>query len=202
LVSDYCSLVPRSQNQNQKALINLRSSLRQVFLTSNFVDDTLLSRLDLSMGINLSAVVCLFLLTGIAPLVGAEATPTGSPTVSDLSTVKTDANGAPLKFVRSPKPPFPYWLEREVLATRNLKYNAIVKLTIDRGKIVSVVPSGGNELLAKHLAWAVQKTWVADPRMNGTFTLPIKFQIGNASRGSLIEPNLGSAPRAPSVPVR
>src|ERR1700756_4721608 len=87
------------------------------------------------------------------------------------------ANGAGLRFLKAPKPPFPYGMEREVAATRNMKYNAIVKLTIDHGKIVSVVPSGGNEALAKYLAETVQKSWVADPRMNGTFTLPNKFQL-------------------------
>jgi hypothetical protein len=58
-----------------------------------------------------------------------------------------------------------------------MKYNAIVKITIDHGKIVSVVPSGGNEAVSKYLADTVQKTWVADPRMTGTFTLPNKFQL-------------------------
>ena len=67
------------------------------------------------------------------------------------------ANGAGLKFLKAPKPPFPYGMEREVAATRNMKYNAIVKLTIDHGKIVSVVPSGGNEALAKYLAETVSR---------------------------------------------
>jgi hypothetical protein len=58
-----------------------------------------------------------------------------------------------------------------------MQYNAVVKVTIDHGKIVSVVPSGGNPALSRHLASVVQKTWVADPRMTGTFTLPTKFQI-------------------------
>lgn len=45
-------------------------------------------------------------------------------------------------FLKSPKPPFPYSLLREVTATRDMKYNAIVKLTIDHGKIVAVPMRG------------------------------------------------------------
>ena len=110
-------------------------------------------------------------------LFGADPTPTGSPKDHTQSTVTTSASAPPLFFRKTPKPPFPWWLKREVLATRNMQYHAIVKLTIDHGKIVSVVPCGGNEALAEHLASAVQKTWVADQRMNSTFTLPIKFQL-------------------------
>ena len=83
-------------------------------------------------------------------------------------------------FLKTPKPQFPYNLTREVIATRNREYNAIVRLTIAHGKITAT-PSGANPALAKHLAWAVQKYWVADPRLNGTFTLPIKFQVPDSS---------------------
>jgi hypothetical protein len=112
---------------------------------------------------------------GTARLFGADTAPTETPKVSSQSTVTNSADNAGLRFLKAPRPSFPYWLKREILATRNLQYNAIVKVTIIHGKIVSVVPCGGNEALAEHLASAVQKTWVADPRMNGTFTLPIKF---------------------------
>jgi hypothetical protein len=88
-----------------------------------------------------------------------------------------DPTTAGMRFLKATKPPFPKSLVREVAATRNMKYNAIVKITIAHGKIVSVVPSGGNEALSKYLAETVQKTWVADPRMTGTFTLPNKFQL-------------------------
>ncbi|HTD15969.1 MAG TPA: hypothetical protein VK673_12370 [Chthoniobacterales bacterium] len=57
-----------------------------------------------------------------------------------------------------------------------MKYNAIAKLTIDHGKITAV-PSGGNPALAEHLALWIQKTWVADPRLSGVFTFPMKFQM-------------------------
>jgi hypothetical protein len=126
----------------------------------------------------LGAIIAVFLLTvSTTQLLGADPTPSGNLKLSTQSSVGTSLLGDGSRFLKSPEPPFPWWLKREVLATRNIQYNAIVKVTIDHGKITSVVPSGGNEALAKHLASAVQKTWVADPRMNGTFTLPIKFQL-------------------------
>ncbi len=147
---------------------------------SNFVDSQKPSRLDPGMGKppQIKTIIALLLSTAFATkLFGADPTPSGSSKEPTRSTVTTCTNAPPLYFRKATKPPFPWWLKREVLATRNLQYNAIVKVTIDHGKIVSVVPCGGNEALADHLASAVQKTWVADPRMNGTFTLPIKFQL-------------------------
>ena len=112
--------------------------------------------------------------------------------------------GAPpgklVRFLKSPKPPFPYNLQREVVVTSNQRFNAIVKMTVDHGKIVSVVPCGGNPALAKHLADAIQKSWVADPRMSdGTYTFPLKFQMG---RGTQMEPTFPAIARPPTVQMR
>lgn len=131
---------------------------------------------------------------------GTEPTPPASPPASANLQVTAHPHGSPAKFfLKSPKPPFPYHLERQVLATRNLRYNAIVKMTIDHGKIVSVVPAGGNPALAKHLADAIQKSWVADPSMNGTFTFPLKFQMG---RGTQMEPSFPVTARPPAAQMR
>jgi hypothetical protein len=121
-----------------------------------------------------AAIACVFLLiAGELRLFGTDAT---------LQSQKPSPKPTPFErlfFLKSPKPSFPSELEKEVWMSRNLQYNAIFKVTVDHGKIVSVVPSGGNPALSRHLARAVQKTWVADPRMNGTFTLPVKFQGGH-----------------------
>ena len=127
----------------------------------------------------ISTTLAVFLLAaGPTQLFGADAAPTGTPNVHTRSTVVGSAGLGRMSFLKAPRPPVPYWLKREMLATRNMKDNAIVKVTIDHGKIVSVVPCcGGNEALSKHLARWVQSSWVADPRMNGAFTLPIKFGL-------------------------
>jgi hypothetical protein len=79
-------------------------------------------------------------------------------------------------FLKTPKIPFPYYLERQVWGTRTMQYNAIIRITVDHGKITAV-PSGGYPALAKHLAWSVQKYWVADPGLSGVFTFPMKFEM-------------------------
>lgn len=108
------------------------------------------------------------------PLAGGETPSQENSKV--LNVPKHSYSGIAQPFLKAPKPPFPEALKREVMATRNMEYNAIVTLTIDHGRITAT-PSGGNPALAKHLAWAVQKSWVADPRLSGTFTLPFKFQV-------------------------
>jgi len=113
-------------------------------------------------------------------LFGAGDAAVESQNVQTHSKAAAYAGDRPTKFLKSPRPPFPYWLKREISATRNMKNNAIVSVKIDHGKIVSVVPCcGGNEALSKHLAAWVQSSWVADPRMNGIFTLPIKIEFRN-----------------------
>lgn len=147
------------------------------------------------------AIIWAFLVSVWATRIsGAEPTAAASPEHQLQLSRTTTADGRPIKFLKSPKPPFPYGLEREVLATRNLRYNAIVKLTVDHGKIVRVVPAGGNLGLSQHLARAVQTSWVADPSMHGDYTLPLKFQM-RASETQM-EPRFPTNARAPSVPVR
>jgi hypothetical protein len=118
-----------------------------------------------------------FLLLVVAVKVsGANPTPATSP--------KTSLEGVPAEwvgkdkhpFLKVTKPPFPVLLRNEVAATQGMKYNAIVKLSIDHGKIVAT-PIGGNSALVNYLARVVQSQWVADPRLTGTFTFPTKFRL-------------------------
>jgi hypothetical protein len=117
-----------------------------------------------------------FLLLVALNVFAAEPTPTTGP--------KTSAGGVPPEwvgrdkhpFLKVTKPPFPFLLRNEVAATQGMKYNAIVKLSIDHGKIVAT-PIGGNSALANYLAQVVQSQWIADPRLTGTFTLPMKFRL-------------------------
>jgi hypothetical protein len=126
----------------------------------------------------MSTLIALFLSSiFVAKSFGADPAPSVSPQRYTHSDATASVNGVRMRFLKVTKPPFPFGRMREVEASQNIKYNAIVKITIDHGKIVRVVPSGGNEALSKYLAEIVQKTWVADPRMTGTFTLPNEFQL-------------------------
>jgi hypothetical protein len=52
-----------------------------------------------------------------------------------------DPTTAGMRFLKAPKPPFPNGLVREVAATRNMKYNAIVKITIVTEKSLVSFPA-------------------------------------------------------------
>ena len=116
------------------------------------------------------------LLLGAVNVFGADPTPATSP--------KTSVEGVPPEwmgqgkhpFLKSPKPPIPYQLRSEVARSHGMKPNAIVRLTIDHGKIVAA-PIGGNPVLATYVARWIQNHWVADPRLTGTFTFSRNFQV-------------------------
>ncbi len=116
------------------------------------------------------------LLVGAANVFGADPTPATSP--------KTSVEGVPPEwvgpnkhpFLKSPKPPFPAHLRSEVARSQGMKYNAVVRLTIDHGKIVAT-PIGGNTTLANYLAQWIQNHWVGDLRLTGTFTFPTIFRL-------------------------
>ena len=124
------------------------------------------------------------LLARAASLFAADLAPAESPHVSPGVPPEWVGKGKH-PFLKSPKPPFPNKFQREVVETGDMKYNAIAKLIINHGKIVAV-PIGGNHNLAQYLASWVQKHWAADPRITGTFTLPMKFMLGGDFDG--IEP--------------
>jgi hypothetical protein len=78
-------------------------------------------------------------------------------------------------FLKTPKPPIPDKLRSVVAGSQDIHPNAIVQLTIDHGKIVAT-PVGGNSVLANYLAQWIQNRWIANPKLTGTFTLPMNFR--------------------------
>src|SRR5580704_12094454 len=116
------------------------------------------------------------LLVGAVNVFGADPTPATSPktSVEGLPPEWVGRNKQP--FLKSPKPPIPDQLRNEVARSQGMKYNAIVRLTIDHGKIVAT-PIGGNTALANYLAQWIQNHWVGDPRLTGTFTFPMIFRL-------------------------
>jgi hypothetical protein len=115
-------------------------------------------------------------MVGAVNVFGADPTPATNP--------KTSVEGVPPEwvgrdkhpFLKSPKPPIPDQLRNEVARSQGVKPNAIVRLTIDHGKIVAT-PIGGNPVLANYLAQWIQNRWVADRRLTGTFTFPMIFRL-------------------------
>src|SRR5580692_3218225 len=91
----------------------------------------------------IKAGLAILLLAGAANVFGAGPTPASSP--------RTSVEGVPSEwvgrnkhaFLKSPKPPIPDQLRSVVAASQDMKYNAVVRLTIDHGKIVAT-PIGGN----------------------------------------------------------
>jgi hypothetical protein len=124
----------------------------------------------------IKAGLAILLLAGAVNVFGAGPTP--------ASSLKTSVEGVPPEwvgqgkhpFLKSPRPPIPYQLRSEVARSQGMKPNAIVRLTIDHGKIVAA-PIGGNPVLGTYLARWIQNHWVADPRLTGTFTFPTTFRL-------------------------
>ena len=117
------------------------------------------------------------LLIGTVNVFGAAPTPATSPKTSSVEDVPPEWVGqGKHPFLKSPKPPIPEQLRNEVARSQGMKPNAIVRLTIDHGKIVAT-PIGGNTVLANYLAQWIQNHWVADPRLTGTFKLPMSFRL-------------------------
>lgn len=54
-------------------------------------------------------------------------------------------------YSRTPKAPFPYHLRSEISASNDMQYNAVVKIIVNRGKVVNVIPSGGDAQLSNYL---------------------------------------------------
>jgi hypothetical protein len=116
------------------------------------------------------------LLVGAVNVFGAGPTPASSPKTS-VEGVRPEWVGRNKHaFLKSPKPPIPDQLRSVVAASQDMKYNAVVRLTIDHGKIVAT-PIGGNTVLANYLAQWIQNHWVGDPRLTGTFTFPLIFRL-------------------------
>jgi hypothetical protein len=79
-------------------------------------------------------------------------------------------------LLQSPKPPFPNWLKNNS-RWPEAKYSVAVKIMVEKGKTVQVVPASGNSTVAKYFADWVQRNWVFDPRASGTLTFPVTFTI-------------------------
>jgi hypothetical protein len=60
------------------------------------------------------------------------------PEVSPSSSTSPKQLGS--TYSRSPKPPFPFYLRSQINATRDMQYNAVIKIVVKHGRVVDTVP--------------------------------------------------------------
>ncbi|MBV9999917.1 MAG: TonB family protein [Verrucomicrobia bacterium] len=106
------------------------------------------------------------------PGVGAEPGPRGNPAGAPNGTGHAGHPGTGAVLLRSPKPPYP-----PQALQMGIRGDVRVQFTVSNGNILDVKAISGPPMLSSTVVRWTRANWKFAPNVNGTFTLPVTFQM-------------------------